>query len=166
MNDTDHMRLLGVCAFVLLTTSVASGQILSGRLAPVGRRSGLFRLHRMASVSGLVVAAVHGLGSAEAASGSQAALGLVALAGMATPAAAWAARRSLATRWRLIHAAAYVAFATATIHVVAFHPPTMPRAEALLYTLSVAGVGGLVVWRAGTAAMHITRRPPAARSGS
>lgn len=148
MGDAEHARILAVGAYLLLMISVVSGEILSGRLAPPRRRRTLFGVHRMASVSGLVTVAVHGISQFEVASGGPAVLGFSALVCAAVAAMAWAARRDLASRWRPIHHAAYLAFALATIHVVAFHPPGMPLAEVAMYGSGVAAVVGLGLWRA------------------
>ena len=148
MGDAEHARILAVGAYLLLTISVVGGEMLSGRLAPPRRRRTLFGLHRMTSVAGLVAAAVHGISQVGVASGGQAVLGIGALASAGVTAMAWATRRDLASRWRLIHHAAYLAFALATIHVVAFHPPGMPLAEAAMYGSGVAAVVGLALWRA------------------
>jgi hypothetical protein len=148
MGGAEHARILAVCAYLLLTISVATGEMLSGRLAPLGRRRTLFGLHRMTAVAGLVAMAVHGISQMQVASGGHAVLGTAALASAGVPAIAWAARRNLAARWRLIHHTAYLAFALATIHVVAFHPPGMPPAEAAMYGSGVAAVVSLALWRA------------------
>ncbi len=147
MGDAEHARILAVCAYILLTSSVASGEALSGRLAPAGRRRALFGFHRLTSVCGLVAATAHGVSQMDVASGGQAFLGLAALASAGLPAVAWAKRRNLAARWRLIHHAAYLAFALSTVHAVAFHPPGMPVGETAVYGSAVVAVAGLAAWR-------------------
>lgn len=148
MGDAEHARILAVCAYLLLTISVAGGEMISGRLAPPRWRRTVFGLHRTTSVAGLILVAAHGMSRLDVASGGQAVLGICALVGAGVAAMAWTARRDLASRWRPIHHAAYAAFALATLHVLAFHPPGMPPAEAAMYGSGLAAVVGLALWRA------------------
>ncbi len=147
MDPLEHARILAVGAYVLLAISVLSGEILSGRLAPPTMRRRLFSIHRAASVAGLVLVLVHGLDAAHLGTRPQMMLGMAALATMAVPAIAWAARRRLISAWRGVHHAAYLAFLLATIHAVAFHSGEMPPFEMALYGASVGGVIGLAIVR-------------------
>jgi hypothetical protein len=147
MGDLGHSQFLAVLAFVGLTVAVVSGEIVSGRLAPIGRRRALFRFHRAISVLALLLATAHGVDRLAAASGGQAALGAVALTGTVVPVAAWAGRRRLPSKWVLSHHAAYMAFAAAVVHATMFHAPGMPAAEAVLYGSSAGAVVALAILR-------------------
>jgi hypothetical protein len=150
MGQPEHVRILAVFAYVLLTAAVISGELLSGRLAPPGARRTLFSLHRAASISGLALGLGHGLSQLGSGTALQAVIGLSAVTGMAVPVFAWVSRRPIGIRWRLIHHVAYLAFAAATIHAVMFHDGTMPHPEMVLYGVAVTAVLGLALFRAAT----------------
>ncbi len=162
MDSSDHLRILAVCAYGLLAISVVTGEFLSGRLVPAAYRRRLFTFHRASSTAGLVAAVVHAVEAAGQGGLTQVALGLTALVATATPAIAWVSRRRLALRWRAIHHAAYLAFAIATVHAIAFHAPAIPALELGMYAAAVSGVVGLAGWRVWLA----DGRSPTGRAGS